>query len=231
MQVATGTSAMGIVPFVCYLVQTSDGKNILIDTGLPESLPEGFAVPAGMSITREKNVVKQLALLGLQPDDIDMLIATHFDLDHAGCHALFTKAEVIVQRRHYEFAKAGHPRYDMARWQWDHPELRYRLVDGDTELLPGLELIESSGHAPGHQSVLVRLPKTGPVLLTIDAVAVQSSFSADSPAGPMDFDQEEAVVSKRKLIELAEREPVALVVFGHDLPQWSELKKNPEYYD
>jgi N-acyl homoserine lactone hydrolase len=47
----------------------------------------------------------------------------------------------------------------------------------------------------------------------------------------MDFDKEEAVVSKRKLIELAEREPVALVVFGHDLQQWSELKKSPEYYD
>lgn len=38
---------------------------------------------------------------------------------------------------------------------------RIRLVDGDTELLPGLELIETSGHVPGHQSVLVRLPKTG----------------------------------------------------------------------
>ena len=47
---------------------------------------------------------------------------------------------------------------------------RIRLVDGDTELLPGLELIETSGHVPGHQSVLVRLPKTGAILLPIDAV-------------------------------------------------------------
>ena len=44
------------------------------------------------------------------------------------------------------------------------------MVDGDTELLPGVTLIETSGHAPGHQSVLVRLPKTGAVLLVIDAV-------------------------------------------------------------
>jgi len=56
------------------------------------------------------------------------------------------------------------------RPQWDQPIERIRLVDGDTELLPGLELIETSGHVPGHQSVLVRLPKTGAVLLTIDAV-------------------------------------------------------------
>ena len=47
---------------------------------------------------------------------------------------------------------------------------RIRLEDGDTELLPGFELTSTSGHVPGHQSVLVRLPKTGAVLLTIDAV-------------------------------------------------------------
>ena len=48
---------------------------------------------------------------------------------------------------------------------------RIRLVDGDTELLPGITLIETSGHVPGHQSVLVRLSKTGAVLLTVDAVS------------------------------------------------------------
>ena len=45
---------------------------------------------------------------------------------------------------------------------WDSPALRYRLLDGDTELLPGITLVESGGHVPGHQSVLVRLPETGP---------------------------------------------------------------------
>ncbi len=55
------------------------------------------------------------------------------------------------------------------RPQWDQPKARLRLVDGDTALLPGLELLETSGHVPDHQSVLVRLPKTGAILLTIDA--------------------------------------------------------------
>jgi N-acyl homoserine lactone hydrolase len=49
-------------------------------------------------------------------------------------------------------------------------------VDGDTELLPGLTLLETSGHTPGHQSVLVRLPQTGPVLLAIDAVVMERFF-------------------------------------------------------
>jgi len=94
--------------------------------------------------------------------------------------------------------------------------LRYRLVDGDTELLPGLELIETSGHAPGHQSVLLRLPQTGAVLLTIDAVPRRDAFTPDRQMGPFDDNLEELCASTRKLLDLVEREQVALVIFGHD---------------
>src|SRR6266550_2118019 len=138
----------------CYLVETSDGRHILIDSGLPADAP-------------------------LPPDDIDILICTHFDPDHAGYHDAFTKAELIVQREHYELARSGHPRFATIRAHWDHPALRYRLIDGDTELLPGLTLLETGGHTPGHQSVLVRLPKSGAVLLAIDAVAMQRLFTPD----------------------------------------------------
>jgi N-acyl homoserine lactone hydrolase len=111
-----------------------------------------------------------------------------------------------VQRQHYELARGGYARFAATRSQWDHPALRYRLVEGDTELLPGLELVESSGHVPGHQSVLVRLPKTGAVLLTIDAVARQRSFTPEREAGPSDENEEMLRASTRKLLDLAQRE-------------------------
>jgi N-acyl homoserine lactone hydrolase len=217
------------MPCPCYLVQTGDGKNILIDSGLPK----GFQAPPGRSmppIEHGKDVVEQLAMLGLQPDDIDMLICTHFDIDHAGNHSIFTNAELIVQRQHYELARGGHPRFAHTRPFWDHPALRYRLVDGDSELLPGIELIETHGHTRGHQSVLVRLPQMGPVLLAIDAVPARSYFTPDRQKGPFDDDEELARAGTRKLIELAEREHAALVIFGHDGQQWQTLKKAPEYY-
>ncbi|HKS69776.1 MAG TPA: MBL fold metallo-hydrolase, partial [Ktedonobacterales bacterium] len=128
-----GGSAYGMV--VCYLIQTSDGQNILIDSGVPGDYePPGGAVRH----SHERTVVTRLAALGLRPDDIDLLVCTHFDVDHAGCHDAFTHAELVVQRRHYEVAREGHPRYAAARPHWDHPALRYRLVEGDTELLPGV---------------------------------------------------------------------------------------------
>src|SRR5437899_6065113 len=158
----------------CYLVQTNDGKNILIDSGLPADYTPPPGTPPREN---QKNVLEHLADFGLRPEDIDLLVCTHFDVDHAGYHDNFPQAEFIVQREHYELARSGHPRYAAARAHWDHPALRYRLIDGDTELLPGLILIETSGHAPGHQSVLVRLPQTGPVLLAIDAVVMQRLFT------------------------------------------------------
>ncbi|MBV9259130.1 MAG: N-acyl homoserine lactonase family protein [Ktedonobacteraceae bacterium] len=212
----------------CYLVETSDGKHILIDSGLPADV----AAPAGVPSDRqEKNVIEHLSALGLHPDNIDILICTHFDVDHAGYHDAFTKAELIVQRKHYELARSGHSRFAAARAHWDHPALHYRLIDGDTELLPGLTLLETSGHTTGHQSVLVRLPQTGPVLLVIDAVAMQPLFTPDRRAWPMDENEEELRASTRKLLDVVEREDVKLVVFGHDGQQWQTLKKAPEYYE
>ena len=225
MQVATIPERN--LPFVCYLVQTGDGTNVLIDSGLPANVqpPPGMPMPL-----MGKNVVEQLEQIGLRPGDIDLLVCTHFDTDHSGHHASFTNAELVVQSQHYELARSGYQRFSAAREQWDNPALRYRLVEGDMQLLPGLELIETSGHVPGHQSVLVQLPQTGPVLLTIDAVPQQRAFTPEREASPSDMDLELLSASTRKLLDLAQREHVSLVIFGHDLEQWQTLKKAPDFY-
>lgn len=211
----------------CYLVETTDNKRILIDSGMA---PDARTSPAPPSMN-EKNVLEHLADLNLRPQDIDVLICTHFDVDHAGYHDHFPSAELIVQREHYTLARNGHPRFGAARAHWDHPALRYRLIDGDTELFPGVTLLETSGHAPGHQSVLVRLPQAGPVLLAIDAVMMQRTFTTDRKAWPTDDNEQQLRASTKKLLDLVEREQIKLVVFGHDGHQWESLKKSPEYYE
>lgn len=212
----------------CYLIETTGRKHILVDSGFPPDVERSAGAPPAEN---ERNVLQHLSELGLTPKDIDVLICTHFDVDHAGYHDSFTNAECIVQCRHYEIARSGHPRFAIARSHWDDPRLSYRLVDGDTELLPGLHLLETSGHAPGHQSVFVRLPQTGPVLLAIDAVMMARTFTMDRKAWPKDDNEEELLASTRKLLDLVEREKVVLTVFGHDGEQWRTLKKSPAYYE
>lgn len=213
------------IPIVCYLVQTDDAQNILIDSGLPPIIPEDQR-----EFVNEQTVIEQLSTIGLQPDDIDMVISTHYDFDHSGNHGAFTKAEYVVQRTHHGHAP-GNARFAGTRPQWDQPMERIRLVDGDTELLPGLELIETSGHVPGHQSVLVRLPKTGAVLLTVDAVPFRDGFVRDLADDGRNPDAEAIRASTNRLLDLVQRGKVGLVIFGHDPEQWEGLKKLPEYYE
>jgi N-acyl homoserine lactone hydrolase len=225
--------AMGGAPVPGYLVQTDDGQNVLVDTGVTRQLIGAYRRSPEMGIRMEEDdyVVAQLARIGVAPEDVRYLVCTHYDGDHAGNHDAFPSAELVVQRTHHAAAVGGMERLQPLRAQWDHPDGRFRFVDGDTELLPGIELIETSGHVPGHQAVLVRLPETGPVLLAIDAIPSRGLLDPDSREITQ-FDHEEDGVraSTRKLVELAEREGVTLIVFGHDAEQWRDLRTLPEFY-
>jgi N-acyl homoserine lactone hydrolase len=85
---------------------------------------------------------------------------------------------------------------------------------------------------PGHQSVLVRLKETGPVLLAIDAInhAGQRDPETRTVAG-YDLDEPSTRASTRKLRDIAAREGVQLIVYGHDRKQWPTLKKAPAFYE
>ncbi|MEV7770824.1 N-acyl homoserine lactonase family protein [Kitasatospora sp. NPDC086791] len=224
-----GTTPTG-APVPGYLVQTEDGTNVLVDTGFSRAAtgPKAF-----VDVGPEEGVEARLAGLGLRPPDIHLVVCTHLDPDHAGNHDLFPDAEFVVQRSHHELARSSEPgRLAMARASWDLPHLKYRLVEGDTELLPGVLLVESSGHIQGHQSLLVRLPRTGAVLLAADAIPAAEFLDPDRRAmTPFDVDEAAVRASTRRLVELAEAEN-ALLVRGHDAQQWPTLRTAPTaYYD
>ena len=229
------TMQPGDIPIPGYLIQTNDGTNVLIDTGCAkEHIGPPHPEFGGVIVetTEQGDVFQQLATIGLTPNDIHILICTHFDFDHAGNHDAFQKAKLVVQRTQYDAARESDlPRFTKNRPHWNHPNLHYSLVEGDQELLPGIELIESSGHVPGHQAVLVRLPDTGPVLLAIDAISKTSELDPDTRLmGPFDMEETGVRASTRKLVTLAQHEGVTLIVHGHDTEQWQTLKKAPDFY-
>jgi N-acyl homoserine lactone hydrolase len=222
-------------PVPAYLIQTDDGTNVVIDTGFPPEIVAIQPPPRGpnMGIHEVIPIRTHLARLGVAPEDVAYLIVTHLDPDHGGETDAFPNAEIVIQRAHYEEALHSRDhRYTMNRRHWDAPGLRYDCVDGDTTLLPGIELIETSGHVPGHQSVLVRLPQTGPVLLAIDAMNHAGQTDPETrPVSDFDWSEEATRASTRKLQDLIARECVQLVIYGHDRNQWPTLKKAPDYYE
>jgi N-acyl homoserine lactone hydrolase len=211
-----------------YLVQMSDGRNVLIDTGYPP----GWQTRGPFSFLKiESDVVSELSKLGLKPDDIGILLTTHFDPDHIGMNDALPNAEIVAHREGWEQALAGERYSAMTRQHWNSPGLKYRLLDGDAELLPGLDLISTPGHAPGHLSVLIHLPRTGKVLLAIDAISMANDNTPNREMTFMDFNLEDLRASTVKLQELAIREHPALFIFGHDGNQWDTLKIAPAFYD
>ncbi|MDU6432967.1 MAG: MBL fold metallo-hydrolase [Pantoea sp.] len=124
-----GTMQPGNIPVPGYLIQTDNGINILVDTGWPRSFVDTPVNSPGLTveIRPEDRVTARLQAIGMYPADIHYLICTHLDEDHSGNHDLFCNAEFIIQKKHYELAKNGHPRFKANRRFWDHPALRYRL--------------------------------------------------------------------------------------------------------
>src|SRR4030088_1874320 len=88
----------GIAPVPGYLVQTDDGVNVLVDTGVPKPPAGAPADPASpFTMGEDDYVVTQLGRIGVAPEDVRIVVCTHFDLDHAGNHAAFPAAEFVVQ--------------------------------------------------------------------------------------------------------------------------------------
>jgi N-acyl homoserine lactone hydrolase len=223
---ATGVARFNQVPG--YLIRTGGGRWVMVDSGNPAAIiGQATAQPWWDLLNRTTaadDVIPRLAQLGLGLADIDLLVSTHFDFDHCGRHDAFAAAgvESVVQRRHLAAARAKPDRFYSALW--DIPGMRYVEVDGDVELEPGLRLIESSGHAIGHQSVFVETGD-GPVLLAIDAINDAAQLATrEIPDWYCDGDA--AARSIDRLVALAE-ETGAYLIFGHDPAQWEILPKSP----
>lgn len=216
------------LPVPGYLIRADDGATILVDTGMGRDVLAGEVDFGGRMFPVDSAgayVVDRLAALGLRPDDITTVVATHFHFDHAGGLADFPGATIVAQRAAVEAARGG------GRWgrsATEIPGLRWRLVEGDTDLASGVRLLDTTGHAVGHQSLLVQTARDGAFLLAIDAIYNREQLAAGDWGAYADA--EAARASARKVQDLA-RETGATLVYGHDAAQWQTLRHAPEYYE
>jgi N-acyl homoserine lactone hydrolase len=129
-------------------VVTYPGGAALVDTGVggPDRLLSDWRVV-------NRSAADALADLDMTPGDITLVINTHLHFDHCGQNAVFKHAAFHVQRAELDRARRESP--DLAGW-FDFMGARFELLDGDTEVLPGLSVIATPGHTAGHQCVVVR---------------------------------------------------------------------------
>jgi N-acyl homoserine lactone hydrolase len=136
-------------PLHGYAIKHPQGV-VLVDTGLGD--------PGDAPWTREYNVrvrMMDVALAdhGLSIVDVKYIITTHLDHDHMGQNFLFKDASFVVQRAELEHARSEST--PEIRELFDFPGVRFEILEGDAEVLPGITALSTPGHTPGHQSVLL----------------------------------------------------------------------------
>jgi glyoxylase-like metal-dependent hydrolase (beta-lactamase superfamily II) len=131
---------------------------------------------------------------------------------------------VAVQRAELDYGlRARHlepERHGIYRVDFDDPTIDWWILDGDTELLPGLRAVSTPGHTPGHQSFLV---DDAGLAFAFDAADLLENIAREIPPGTLVMGgQEEALSSLRRLKRLAAQAGLELVP-GHDPDAWAEL--------
>jgi 4-pyridoxolactonase len=203
-------------PVFALLVEHPDGR-VLIDSGFDME-----HVRAVLPFVEPREdiggpVADGLAALGLGFADIDHLIHTHLHFDHVGADRLIREATVFVHREELRQARVPEPfealSYSDQRFAGDSVTLE--LVEGDTEVLPGITMLETPGHSAGHCSVLIRGETGREVLFCGDAAYTRANLERTIISG-FHLDPSESVRSIRRLQRLARDDSLTLM-FPHDM--------------
>jgi N-acyl homoserine lactone hydrolase len=212
----------------CYLIKHAQGW-FLWDTGIADAvaaMPNGLA-PADPKAThwrRTKTLAAQLDQLGVKPADIRGMAVSHTHPDHIGNVELFPNTMLYVQRAEYEWPGTS----NQPRFKPEHP---VTLLEGDRDVFGdgSVTLLSTPGHTPGHQSLLVKLPKSGAIVLSGDAVHFKANW--DNRGVPsMNTSKDQTLASMQKISDVMAKENAQLWI-NHDRAQRDGLKMAPEYYD
>ncbi len=206
------------------LLIKTPGANILVDTGIGGKGDEKFNSTYG--VKRNPALHDSLLKLGLNEDDINIVINTHLHFDHAGGNTFikdgkilptFRKARYIVQRGEWEAATSPNERTRASYHSIDFTPVMeaglFDLIEGDREIAKGVSVFRTSGHNRDIQ--LVRVESKGRTAVFLgDIIPTVSHIKYPFIMG-YDLFPLDTLKIKKELLERAAKERW-LLVFEHD---------------
>ncbi len=195
--------------------------------------PTPPASPGWSWILEGEPLITGLASVGLTCSDLALAAVSHLHVDHSGGIPTLTSAgvPVVIGADELAFARSGavsepegfHPP------DWTDPATDWRLVDADTEIAPGVAVLATPGHTPGHLSFAVRLAHSGLWIFCADAADLGQNLLDAVPCGSSTPDtaaaRDQSVASAARLREFSRAG--ARVVPGHD-PVIAAIIRHPD---
>lgn len=227
----------------CFLVVHPKGT-LIWDTGVfpddawtPTGSPidQHIVLPDGQqrSVTVVKSLKGQLAQIGYSPAQITYVVLSHYHYDHTANANEFAGSTWLARplEREAMFAAKAPPT--------TRPDTYAALRDCKTTIIDkddydvfgdGTVILKfTPGHTPGHQSIFLKLAKTGPVLLSGDLYHYPAERTLDR-VPTFDFNPDQTRASRRMIEEFLKKSGAQLWI-QHDFVSNSKLKKSPNFYE
>jgi N-acyl homoserine lactone hydrolase len=226
----------GSLDFVtpCYLIVHPRGT-LMWDVGqIPDaSFPAAGGTATQGVFTSTKKLLPQLAAVGYKPSDITYLAMSHYHTDHTANANEFASSTWIVQEAERNAMFTQPPPRQAA------PANYSKLKDSKTIVVPnrdhdvfgdGSVVIKfTPGHSPGHQSLFLKLAKTGPVVLSGDLYHYPEERSLDR-VPTFDTDRDQTRKSRQGMEQFLTQSKAQLWI-QHDSAVYAKLVKAPQYID
>jgi glyoxylase-like metal-dependent hydrolase (beta-lactamase superfamily II) len=217
-----------------YLIVHPRGTLQFDSGGIPDGQfkADGAPVTEGV-MSATKPLLPQLAAAGYKPGDITYFALSHYHSDHTGNANAFAGSTWITQKAERDFMFGDKPEGIIQPATYSALKgAKTRVLDNEELDVFGdgtVRLIPTPGHTPGHQVLLVRLPKRGLVLLAGDLYHYPEERTRGTTP-TFEFNAEQSKVSRAKVEALLKQTKAELWI-EHDMATHAKLPKSPAYVE
>ena len=218
----------------CFLIAHPKGW-LLWDTGLGDGLvgaPQRLELFGGTKLEVARSLVSQLQQLGLAPGEIDFVSFSHFHLDHTGNANLFTNSTWILRKAELDHALSQPTPLGVVPGSFSlYAKARVVMAEADHDVFGDgkVKILSAPGHTPGHQILLVRLARSGPVILSGDLYHLRASVETER-VPVHNTSRAETLASMRRVQGLIKTTHARLVV-QHDPEVLRGLPRFPAFLE
>lgn len=213
----------------CYVIRNGD-RYLLWDAGLTGQLLGTSATEWIFTASLDRTIVDQLGDIGLSPENITFLGLSHYHDDHIGQASDFAGSTLLMNQRDFQVVASGaNATAAAALTPWlgeDAGEVTDFGGDHDVFGDGSVTILSMPGHTPGHSSLLVRLPETGPVLLTGDLYHFREQIE-NRGVPVFNTDRADTLASFERFLQI-DQALEAMIVIQHDPGDLERLPAFPE---